>query len=183
MAKIGDAEMTIRFEEDGIKLLKDIAEGMKVFSELNENIKKLLQEMDEGRPRIREITTEEFLKKTCLNYNQLYQENGRGEDGIIKWDSGYNFNLCCNCKFLRRVETVGLKVNQFPFCAQLNKIIAVKVQECKKFEDKESNKEIMKAARLAAELYICGKCHLIRCDDEELLSEYEETNLCQCDKR
>lgn len=136
-----------------------------------------------GRPQTREITTEEFLKKTCLNYSQLYEENSRGEDGIIKWDSGYNFNLCCNCKFLRRIEAVGLKVNQFPFCTQLNKIIAVKVQECKKFEDKESNKEIMKVARLAAELYICGKCQLIRCDDEELLSEYEETNLCQCDKR
>jgi phage FluMu protein Com len=43
---------------------------------------------------------------------------------------------CPWCKFLRRVETVGLKVNQFPFCTQLNKIIAVKVQECREFSEK-----------------------------------------------
>lgn len=133
-------EIIIKFDSKDRKILEEVSEKIKNFSEinkeLNENIKKLLQEMDESKPKIREITVEEFLKKTCLNYNQLYQENSRGEDGIIKWDSGYNFNLCCNCKFLRRIETVGLKVNQFPFCTQLNRIIAVKVQECREFWEK-----------------------------------------------
>jgi hypothetical protein len=67
-----------------------------------------------SRPQIREITTEEFLKKTCLNYNQIYK-SGLQECDICE-RSTINKRQCKNCSVVYCENCYFEAIEQFGIC-------------------------------------------------------------------